>query len=242
MNIYLSFIVCAGLLTCQLPTLTAQALVATVPKPEILVAQENAPENTKRKTSPQPVNNRNTGYSRRQAIKYRFECNSNNQTVLAIYQARRNRRGNIVSSWEKITERPLIQWTKEGSAEFGEELTPEDRCQGVTANFNYHFLRTESRPRLPPLSEGTVNGRAVVCAAPEETCNQNNVLWTLRSNNKDTNGKIIKQLLSALRGEASSQLIMESQDEAEIEISSINMENLIDAIIDQESTKIDAEN
>ncbi|MGB3511902.1 MAG: COP23 domain-containing protein [Microcoleaceae cyanobacterium] len=233
MNLYLLSLACVSLVICQLSTLTAQALVTSLPKPNQVVAQEN---------DSQPANNRNTGYSRRQAIKYRFECNSNNQTALAIYRARRNRKGDIVSSWEKITERPLIQWTQEGAAEFGDRLTPKDRCQEVTANFNYHFLRTPSRPKLPPLSEGSVNGKIVVCAASEGSCHQNNVLWILRSNNKNTNGKIIRQLVSALRGEASSELIMESQDVEEIEISSVNMENLIDTIIEQESAKIDSEN
>lgn len=241
MNLYLLSLVCAGLITYQLPKLTAQAFVPTLAQSEILVAQENDKKNDNTNNSTEPAHDRNTGYSRRRAIKYQFECNSNNQTVLAIYQARRNRRGDIMSSWEKITERSLIQWTEEGAAEFSDRLTLKDRCQAVTANFNDHFLRNESRPRLPPLSEGIVDGMAVVCAAAEGNCNQNNVLWALKDNNKNTNGKIIRQLLSALRGEVSSQLIMESQDGEEIEMSSINMENLIDAIIEQESAKVDTE-
>lgn len=242
MNRYLLSLACAGLVTYQLLTtiLTAQAQIGTISKPNIIVAQENKPKKARTSISTQSPSNQNTGYSRRRAIRYRFECNSNNQTVLAIYQARRDRRGNIVSLWKKITDRPLIKWTQEGATEFDSRLTPQKRCQTVTAKFNYHFLRNESRPRLPPLSKGVVNRMAVVCAAPKGSCNSNNVLWTLRNNNQDTN--VIQQLLSGLRGEASSSLIIESQDDEEIEVpSEVNMENIIDAIIEEESEKFDEE-
>ena len=242
MNQYLLSIACAGLVTYQLlSTITAQAQIGTIFQSNIIVAQENKPKKAQTSTSTQSPSNQNTGYSRRRAIRYRFECNSNNQTVLAIYQARRNRRGNIVSAWKKITDRPLIQWTQAGATELDSRLTPQNRCQTATANFNYHFLRNESRPRLPPLSEGIINKKAVVCAAPEGDCNQNNVLWTLRNNNQNSNGQIIRQLLSALRGEASSTVIIESQDEDEELPSEVNMENIIDAIIEQESEKFDEE-
>lgn len=239
MNQYLLSLGCIGLITYQLPILTVQAQTRTMSESNIIVAQKNNSKNNKVEVSTQPPNSQTTGYSRRRAIRYRFECNSNNQTVLAIYQARRNRSGNIVSSWNKMTDRPLIQWTEEGTAEYNSQLTSKERCQEVTAKFNYHFLRNESRPQLPPLSEGIVDKRPVVCAAPEGSCNQDNILWVVKNDNKNTNGQIIQQLLSSLRGEASSQLIMESQDEQEIEISVINMENIIDTIIEQESTKLE---
>ncbi|MDY7003909.1 MAG: COP23 domain-containing protein [Cyanobacteriota bacterium] len=278
MNRYLLSLGCAGLVSYQLlaTILTAQAQIGTISKPNIIVAQENKSKKARTSISTQPPNSQTTGYSRRRAIRYRFECNSNNQTVLAIYQARRDRRGNIVSLWKKITDRPLIQWTKEGATELDSRLTPQrgnivslwkkitdrpliqwtkegateldsrltpqKRCQTVTANFNYHFLRIASRPRLPPLSEGILKEKAVICAAPEGGCNDNNVLWTLRNDNQNSNGQIIRQLLSALRGEASSSIIMESQDDEEIEVpSEVNMENIIDAIIEQESEKFDEE-
>jgi hypothetical protein len=63
-------------------------------------------------------------------------------------------------------------------------------------------------------------------------------LWTLKPENRDTNGRIIAQLLSALKGEAGTGLILESEDD--LEITSVPMDSLIDAIIMQESDRLDA--
>ncbi|MGB3511901.1 MAG: COP23 domain-containing protein [Microcoleaceae cyanobacterium] len=137
--------------------------------------------------------------------------------MLVIYQARRNRQGEIVGSWETATKRPLVQWTQTGSLEFGEQYTPVVRCQAVTDRFNQHFLRGEGSGYLPPMSEGVFNGMAVVCAAKAGGCNSSNLLWTLRSNNRGTNGKIIMNLVSSLKGNASAQLIIESNNSENVE-------------------------
>lgn len=169
------------------------------------------------KSSTNSVNSQNIRYSRRYAYRYEFECTPDNQTELAIYQARRNRQGEIVGTWEKITNRPLIQWTQTGSLEFGDKYSPEVRCQAVTDRFNQHFLKGEGQADLPPLSEGILNGMAVVCAAKAGNCDSNNLLWTLKSNNRGTNGKIMINLVSSLKGDASASLIFESEDSEKVE-------------------------
>ena len=78
----------------------------------------------------------------------------------------------------------------------------------------------------------------VICAAAEGECNPNNILWTLKPENRDTNGRIIAQLLSALKGEAGTGWILESEDD--LEITSVPMDSLIDGIIMQESDRLDA--
>ncbi|KOR34756.1 hypothetical protein AM228_22275 [Planktothricoides sp. SR001] len=97
-------------------------------------------------------------------------------------------------------------------------------------------MRQSAQPTLPPLSEGVVNGMPVICAAAEVECSPNNTLWTLKTENRDTNGRIIAQLLSALKGEAGTGLILESEDD--LEITSILIESLIDGIIMQKSDRL----
>ncbi|MGK7922907.1 MAG: COP23 domain-containing protein [Trichodesmium sp.] len=164
------------------------------------------------KSSTDAVNPQNIRFSRRYAYRYKFECTPDNQTELAIYKARRNRQREIVGSWEKAANRPLIQWTQTGSLEFGDKYSPKVRCQAVTDRFNQHFLKGEGKPYLPPLSEGILNGMAVVCAAKAGGCNSSNLLWTLNSNNRGTNGKILIHLVSSLKGNASNSLIIEQRD------------------------------
>lgn len=198
------------------------------------LAQEPTPNHHSHPSQNRP---QETGRSRRRDVRYRFECNSANQTVLALYKGTRSR-SNPMVSWRRAGERQLIQWTEAGAHEFDEQLTASDRCRAVTRRFNQHFLRQSNQPTLPPLSEGVVNGMPVVCAAAEGECNENNILWTLKAENRGTNGRIIAQLLSALKGEAGSGLILESEDD--LETTSVPMESLIDAIIMQESQRLDA--
>ncbi|WP_255353249.1 COP23 domain-containing protein [Planktothricoides raciborskii] len=139
-------------------------------------------------------------------------------------------------SWHRAGERQIIQWTEEGAQEFGENLTASERCRAVRKRFNQYCLRQSAQPTLPPLSEGVVNGMPVICAAAEVECSPNNTLWTLKTENRDTNGRIIAQLLSALKGEAGTGLILESEDD--LEITSILIESLIDGIIMQKSDRL----
>lgn len=221
-------LIIGGIMLGQL-SLFAPATSATTQRlSEILVTQE---------TSPNPESDRQeTGRSRRRDVRYRFECNTGNQTVLALYKGTRSRSSRSVS-WRRVGERQLIQWTDEGAQEFGQQFTARSRCRAVTTKFNQHFLRQSTQPTLPSLSEGMVNGMPVICAATESECNPNNILWTLRQGNQGSNGRIIAQLLSALKGEAGSGLILESEDD--LDITSIPMDSLIDAIIIQESDRLD---
>jgi len=228
------------------------------------LAQLNTSGEDRDNTSTDSVNPKNIRFSRRYAYKYKFECTSDNQTELAIYQARRNRQGEIVGSWKKAANRLLIQWTQTGSLEFGDRYTSEVRCQAVTDRFNQHFLRGK-KPNLPPLSEGIINDMAVVCAAKAGDCNSSNLLWTLRSNNRGTNGKILINLVSSLKGNASAILIFESEDSENVEnqedewveklvviddslkaasvnqekILEVDMENLIEEVISEEQKKLE---
>lgn len=226
-------LVSGAMIAGHIPVLTTVTDATTLPLSETLVAEETTPtreNNPSRDRQP-------TGRSRRRDVRYRFECNTGNQTILALYKGRRSRSSQRVS-WRRAGERQLIQWTDRGAQEFGEQYTARSRCRAVTTKFNQQFLRQSTQPTLPPLSEGVVNGMAVICAAAEGECNAENILWTLRQGNRGTNGRIIAQLLSALKGEAGTGLILESEDD--LEITSIPMDNLIDAIIMQESDSLDA--
>ena len=192
-------------------------------------------------TNPAESNVENTGASSRRGVRYRFECNTENQTVLAMYLGRRSF-GTQQMHWRRFGDRTLIQWTDEGAGEFGDNITAEQRCRVVTTKFNQHFLRRRDNSSLPPISEGILNGRAVVCAANIGDCRPDNVLWTLKSDNQGSNGRIIAQLRSAIRGEAGGAPILESEDnqDGNLGANTIDMNSLIDELITLESAKLDA--
>ncbi|NES77615.1 MULTISPECIES: COP23 domain-containing protein [unclassified Okeania] len=206
--------VCAVAIAAQLLVIKVQSSFAQLTNSNTTVTQLSTSDDEPDNNPTPSVNPKKIRYSRRYAYKYKFDCTPENQTALVIYQARRSRQGEIVTSWKEATKRPLIQWTKGGSVEFGDKYTPEVRCQAVTDRFNQHFIQGE-KPKMPPLSEGVVNGMAVVCAAKAGGCNSSNLLWTLRNNNRATNGKILMNLVSSLRGNASASLIIESSDVVE---------------------------
>ena len=257
-------IVCLVAIAAQVLMLKTNSSFAELTNLNSTLAQLNTSGDHRDNTSTDSVNPKNIRFSRRYAYKYKFECTPDNQTELTIYQARRNRQGEIVGLWKKAANRPLIQWTETGSLEFGELYTPEVRCQAVTDRFNQHFLRG-GKPKMPPLSEGILNDMAVVCAAKAGGCDSSNLLWTLRSNNRGTNGKIMINLVSSLKGDASASLIFESSDLENVEnqgdewvkklvviddnlkaasvnqerILEVDMENLIDEVITEEQKKLE---
>jgi len=223
-----------GMIAVQITQINFISNAKTTLPSRRFLAQETTPNIDSNSSQNQP---QETGRSRRRDVRYRFECNSGNQTILALYKGTRSRSSSRVS-WHRAGERQLIQWTEEGAQEFGGNLTASDRCRAVTTRFNQHFLRQSTQPTVPPLSEGVVHGMPVICAAESGECNPNNILWTLKPENRDTKGRIIAQLLSALKGEAGTGLILESEDD--LEITSIPMDSLIDGIIMQESDRLDA--
>lgn len=235
MNFKALFCLISGGIVAGTPLLTPVTHATPLLPLETFVTQSTTP-NRDSDSNPSSLPQA-TGRSRRRDVRYRFECNPGNQTVLALYKGTRSRSSPRVS-WRRAGERQLVQWTDEGAQEFGEQFTARGRCRAVTTRFNQFFLRQSTRPTLPSLSEGMVNGMWVICAAAEGECGPDNVLWTLKQGNRGTNGRIIAQLLSALKGEAGSGLILESEDD--LEITSIPMDSLIDAIIIQESDRLDA--
>ncbi len=257
-------IVCLVAIAAQVLILKTNSSLAQLTNFNTKLAQMSTSGDVQEDGSTGSANPKNIRFSRRYAYKYNFECTPDNQTELAIYQARRNRQGEIVGAWKKAANRPLIQWTQTGSLEFGDKYTPEVRCQAVTDRFNQHFMRG-GKPKMPPLSEGILNDMAVVCAAKAGGCDSSNLLWTLRSNNRGTNGKILTHLVSSLKGKASTILIFESSDIENVEnqgdewveklvviddnlkaasvnqekILEVDMENLIYEVITEEQKKLE---
>ncbi|MBR8840279.1 MAG: COP23 domain-containing protein [Stigonema ocellatum SAG 48.90 = DSM 106950] len=83
--------------------------------------------------------------------------------------------------------------------------TPQKRCATVTEKFQQFY----SQGRLNYLTYGTVNGYPVICAPanPEETCNSNNQLFTLKSG---SNPQIVFQNLIDITKGASSDMILQN--------------------------------
>lgn len=146
--------VCVVAIASQLLVIKVQSSFAQLTNLNTTVAQLSISDEEPDNTPTRSVNPKNIRYSRGYAYRYKFNCTPENQTALVIYQARRSRQGEIVTSWKEATKRPLIEWTQKGSVEFGDLYTSEVRCLEVIDRFNQHFLQGEGRAYLLPLSEG----------------------------------------------------------------------------------------
>ena len=138
--------------------------------------------------------------------------------------------------------RIIITWTKDGSSEFGDSYTPLQRALIVTEKFNQHFIQN-GEIEIPPLSKGVFNKQAVVCAASSGNCNQDNILWTLKSANRKSD--ILVNLNLALRGDAGATIyesddpqIKEQKLEKELENEAKTAE-LVDSFVEQVSEELE---
>lgn len=88
---------------------------------------------------------------------------------------------------------PMILWTKIQGG-----LTPQQRCQSVTANLNRAVMRSGGRLSRLSLTHGTVNANQVICFLSSrdlrKICSDNNIVLTLRP--EDSPEEILKQIRS----------------------------------------------
>jgi len=97
---------------------------------------------------------------------------------------------------------PLIVWTPQGSSYFGGPYTPQNRCQIVSQKLNAAVMANGGRLQNLLLTNGPVNGQTVICALSvgQNTCNGNNMLFTLKPENANRAGQILGQLLQVSHG------------------------------------------
>lgn len=195
-----------GLLIAQvsLSTSTAFALEGNVP--EIIAQVKKKP--TKK---PKPTNSKLETLAKL-GVTYKFQCLGGNTTALIT-----TRDGKQYSPIE------IIQWTEEGSKEFGDKYSPAARCKEVTSRFNKHFIKKGSI-KVPPLKTSVLNKKPVVCASIG-SCNTSNLLWTLKKSSAKNASAIITELRALIeyRGTASDTPIFQSDGDDNV----VEMEDVI---------------
>ncbi len=88
---------------------------------------------------------------------------------------------------------PMIVWKSDA---FGPEFPPKERCQQVSARFTSAVKDNGGTLRNLLLTSGQVNGQTVVCFVnTAESCNNRNVLFSLKPENASRSGDVIAKLL-----------------------------------------------
>lgn len=117
---------------------------------------------------------------------------------------------------------PIIIWTTDSSKYFGEQFTPQTRCNIVTQKLNTAVSNNGGSLKNLLLTNGAINGQTVICAlgSSETSCNSNNVLFTLKPDNAQKAGAILGQLLQISRSGSSAGVIRETPGQTYV-----NLEN-----------------
>lgn len=108
---------------------------------------------------------------------------------------------------------PLIVWTAQGSSYFGGSYNPQNRCNIVSQRLNTAVSANGGRLQNLLLTHGMVNGETVICSigtTGANSCNANNMLFTLKPENANRAGQILGQLLQISRVGGSAGVIYET--------------------------------
>ncbi len=90
---------------------------------------------------------------------------------------------------------PMITWQ---DTSFGAQYTPERRCQIVSDRLTQAVVQNGGKLTNLRLTYGPVNGFPVICyvRSQEEPCSSNNLLLTLRQDDRGREGQILQQILT----------------------------------------------
>ncbi|MCS6812716.1 MAG: COP23 domain-containing protein [Cyanobacteria bacterium] len=90
---------------------------------------------------------------------------------------------------------PMITWR---DTSFGPQFTPERRCQIVSERLTRAVAQNGGRLSNLRLTYGPLNGFPVICyvSSPEEFCSSDNLLITLRQDDRGREGQILQQILT----------------------------------------------
>ncbi|MEG4115041.1 MULTISPECIES: COP23 domain-containing protein [unclassified Microcoleus] len=113
-------------------------------------------------------------------------------------------RGNAVS------QNPLLTWN---STEFGDEWTPEQRCQTVSKRLTDAVAKNGGKLARLDLTTGNVdNGYTVVCmvTAGQKSCDRKNMLFTLNKENKKAPSEVLATITNFASGNATTKSVAEN--------------------------------
>jgi hypothetical protein len=129
------------------------------------------------------------------------------------------------SDWATIAERgsdikiPLIIWN---TKEFGDNYTPDQRCQIVSERLTKAVAENGGKLALLRLRVGELNNNKVICVTNKgsESCNSENLLFTLNQKNSEKSGDVWQTIFNIGKGDAGVPPVLEKGN------ASILLENL----------------
>lgn len=109
----------------------------------------------------------------------------------------------------------LIVWTQKAARHFGEEYTPQKRCNIVTEKLNEFVRINNGTMKGLMLTNGYINDKKVVCVLRkgETSCNPENLLFTLNPDNASRPSEIVNQLLNTSRYASISTIVYETESQ-----------------------------
>lgn len=130
--------------------------------------------------------------------------------------------GNYVTVGQKGGRQPipLIVWTPQGSSNFGEQFSPQTRCQIVTEKLNAAVTANGGTMKHLLLTNGVVNGKTVICTLSQNqnSCNVDNTLFTLKPENAKRSGEVISQLMQIGRYGSSAGYVEETSGQIYVDL------------------------
>ena len=119
---------------------------------------------------------------------------------------------------------PVFVWTPEGSRYFGENNTPQKRCNIVAARLNIAVRGNGGKLSGILMTTGEVNKQTVICLlnSYQSGCDRTNILFTLKPDNAKQAGEILTKLLDISKVGSSAGVITETSGESYFELGGLD--------------------
>ncbi len=125
------------------------------------------------------------------------------------------------------TIKPLLVWQ---TTEFGDNWTPENRCNHVTEKLNKAVGNNNGYLSNLALTYGPVGNYTVICVATSpETCTTNNMLFTLKQDNAQKPQEVLATIAGFAKNQGSDNTLLESGN------SYLLLEDLVDGAFSSET-------
>lgn len=117
---------------------------------------------------------------------------------------------------------PMIAWN---TTEFGNDYTPDERCRIVSQRFTIAVADNGGKLSHLDLTTGMLNNYAVVCFVlnRSSTCNDSNLLFTLKQENAQNPRLVLAKLTNFGRGKAGSDVTVYEKEPPQF----ISLEKLV---------------
>jgi hypothetical protein len=132
------------------------------------------------------------------AVKTEFFCVQDDQGNWVTIAQRNNFR----------TIKPMLQWQ---TTEFGDNWTPEKRCNHVTEKLNKAVGQNNGYLSSLALTYGPVGNYTVICVASSpDTCTADNMLFTLKPDNAQQPKEVLAKIAGFAQNQGADNTILES--------------------------------